>query len=277
MISFFTTILIVLMVSPVANADDEIFKTVSEPPTQLEAIAERISLRNDIYDKEFLTGPLKDLSWNEHLNMRNTSLGASLIDTPNFEMGMQGGLRMGRFNSGDEEESSVDDPFGDGLELGVFTQGRYGEYLVGTRLSKDVASGGEGTVGEFMAGYEKKLSDKLDLSFGLGTTWTDEKYLSSSHGSDASQSKAIDSSNDNARTGFKNASLTVTACYQLSDYWSLGAQIGYMRLLGETAEDPANEDGEQENFVTGFQLQYRLQGLTSNNFRNLVQTACSSY
>ncbi|MCP4406306.1 MAG: MipA/OmpV family protein [Gammaproteobacteria bacterium] len=277
MISFFTTTLMILMVSPAANADDEIFKTVSEPPTQLEVVAERISLRNDIYDKEFLTGPLKDLAWNERFNMRNTSLGASLIDTPNFEMGMQGGLRMGRFDSSEEEESSVDDPFDDGLELGVFTQGRYGEYLVGTRLSKDVASGREGTVGEFMAGYEKKLSDKFDLSFGLGTTWTDEKYLSSSHGSDASQSKAIGSSNDNARAGFKNASLTVTACYQLSDYWSLGAQVGYMRLLGETAEDPANEDGEQENFVTGFQLQYRLRGLTSNNFQNLVQTACSSY
>ncbi|MEN8131156.1 MAG: MipA/OmpV family protein [Pseudomonadota bacterium] len=275
MIRLFTTTLIFIVTSHAVNADDEIFEAVAEPPTQLEAIAGYFSLRNDIYDKGFLTGPLKDLAWNKRFNMRNTSLGASLIDTPNFEMGMQGGLRMGRFNRS-EEEPSTDDPFADGLELGVFTQGRYGEYLVGTRLSKDVASGHEGTVGEFMAGYEKKLSDKLDLSFGLGTTWTDEKYMSSYYGIDASQSTTIGLPNDNARAGFKNASLTVTACYQLSDYWSLGAQVGYMRLLGEVAEDPANADSEQENFVTGFQLQYRLQGLASNKFRNLVRPACSS-
>lgn len=275
MIRLFTTTLIFIVTNHAVNAADEIFETIAEPPTQLEAIAGYFSLRNDIYDTGFLTGPLKDLTWNERFNMRNTSLGASLIDTPNFEMGMQGGLRMGGFNRS-EAELDADDPFADGLELGVFTQGRYGEYLVGTRLSKDVTSGHEGTVGEFMAGYEKQLSNRIGLSFGVGTTWTDEKYMAGYYGMDASQSTTTGPPNYNARAGFKNASLTVTACYQLSDYWSLGAQVGYMRLLGEAAENPANENGEQDNFVTGFQLQYRIQGLASNKFRNLSHPACST-
>jgi outer membrane scaffolding protein for murein synthesis (MipA/OmpV family) len=76
--------------------------------------------------------------------------------------------------------------------------------------------------------------------------------------------------------GFKNALLTVTACYQLSHNWSVGAQVGYMRLLGQAAKSPTNEDNEVENLVTGFQFQYKLPDLSNKKFRNLLQPACSS-
>jgi len=276
MICFFTTIFILIAIPwQSVLASDEILQLPFDSPTPLETIAERISLRNDVYDSGSLTGPLKDFTWKNRLHMRDTSLGASIIDVPNFEMGMQGGFRESRMEDNDTEISSP----GTGensLEVGFFTQGRYQEYLMGTRVSKDITNGHQGLLGEFMAGYEKRLSEKLDLSLGVGTTWADDQYMSNIYGINAAQSVTTGLPSFTPGGSFKNASLTLTACYQLNQNWSIGAQVGYMRLLGQAAKSPTNQDSEVEDLVTGFHFQYKLPNLSNKKFRNLLQPACSS-
>ncbi len=190
--------------------------------------------------------------------------------------GVQGGQRLGRYERHEQARRNFG-PSEDSYEFGLFTQGRYGDYLLATRLSKDVANGHRGVLGEFVAGYEKSLTDKLDLSFGVGTTWADENYMSSYYGVSASQSALSGLPLYTPDGGFMDASLTFSACYQLSDYWSLGAQVGYMRLLGQAAESPIQRDQELENIVTGFQLQYKLRGLAGGKFHNLLRPPCNNY
>jgi outer membrane scaffolding protein for murein synthesis (MipA/OmpV family) len=273
---FATILLVIASVSDSICAEEHLLPAFSDPPSSIETIARRFSMGRSAYDQNFLTGPLKDLAWNERLHQRDSTLGASIVDTPNFELGLQGGQRLGRYEQSEQTLSGLG-PLEDSYELGLFSLGRYGDYLVGTRFSKDVAHGHQGILGEFMAGYEKRLSEKLDLSFGVGTTWADDSYMTSYYGVNAAQSASSGLPQYTPNGGLKNASLTVSACYQLSDYWSLGAQVGYMRMLGHAAESPTQRDQELENIVTGFQLQYRLRGLTGTKFRNLLRPACNDY
>ena len=248
----------------------------SSPPSNIETIAQRISISNSVHDQSFLTGPLKDLAWNQPFYSSDTILEASLIDTPKFGLGLQGNQNLGNYEQNSQvlsKPSLLDNSY----ELGLFTQGRYGDYLFGTRFSKDITHGHQGVLGEFMAGYEKQLTDKLDFSLGVGTTWADDNYMASYSRTHAGQLTSSGLPLHTPNGGFKNASLTVTACYQLSDYWSLGAQVGYMRLLDKAAANPAQRDQESENIVTGFQLQYSLPGLAGGKFRNLLRPSCNNY
>ena len=217
-----------------------------------------------------------DFSWRDRVSLRNIDLGISLIETPNFELGVQGGNRLGRDQSNETTLKGLS-PIDDSFELGIFTQGRYGDYLLGTRFSQDVSSGHDGVLGEFMAGYDKRLTDNFGLSLGVGTTWADKNYMSSLYGVGAVQSLRSGRSEYAPGAGFTNTSLQLAACYQFSDAWTLGAQLGYTRLVGEAANSPALKDERLDNFVTGLQLQYRLPSLTSSISGNMLSAACSPY
>jgi outer membrane protein len=221
-------------------------------------------------------GLFSDFSWRDRVSLRNIDVGMSVIETPNFDVGVQGGNRLGRERSSEATLKGLR-PVEDSFEMGIFTQGRYGDYLLGTRLSQDISSGHEGMLGEFMAGYDKRLTDNFGLSLGVGTTWADKNYMSSLYGVGAVQSQMSGLSEYAPGAGFTNTSLHLAACYQFSDAWSVGAQLGYTRLVGEAANSPALKDERIDNFITGLQLQYRLPSLTSSIPGNISGATCWPY
>lgn len=237
-----------------------------ELPGMQSVLVGRVSVPN------FLTG----LSENESLYPRNITVGISVINTPSFELGLQSGHRLGR-DTHDEAVLQGLDTVDDSLEFGFFTHGRYGEYLVGTWVSKDVSQGHEGTLGEFMAGYEKRLSDKLGLSLGVTTAWADEKFMESFYGIDSTHAVNSGVQSYQPGAGFKNASLRFTACYQLNDLWSFGAQLGYRRLLQDVAHSPAVDNDRIEEFVGGLQFQYNLSAFSAPTPRNVLASPCSPF
>jgi outer membrane protein len=217
-----------------------------------------------------------DVSWRDRVSLRDIDVGISVIETPNFDLGVQGGNRLGREQNSEATLKGLR-PVEDSFEMGIFTQGRFGDYLLGTRLSQDISSGHEGVLGEFMAGYDKRLTDNFGLSLGVGTTWADKNYMSSLYGVGAVQSQTSGLSEYAPGAGFTNTSLQLAACYQFSDTWSLGAQLGYTRLVGDAANSPALKDERIDNFVTGLQLQYRLPSPASSISDNISRAACWPY
>lgn len=270
-----TALLVIIGGSNFLPAEELLLPLISRPPN-FDSTTQPIAIGRSVYDRSFLIGPLKNLAWDDHTYSTDPSIEARLVAMPSFELGLQGGLRQGRY-ARHEQLLSGPGPLEDSYALGLFTRSWYGDYLFGTHLRKNIAGGRERVLGEFIAGYEKKLSEKLDLSLGLGTTWTDGDYMSSDYDINLAQSVLSGLPLYTPNSGLKNASLTVSACYQLSDYWSLGAQVGYMRLLEPAAESPIRHEQEAENFVTGFQLQYRLRALTGAKFRNLLRPTCHDY
>ncbi len=210
----------------------------------------------------------------EILNSRDITFGVSIINTPEFELGLQSGHRVNRDKYRDAATQGLNTQ-DDGHEFGFFTQRRYGDYLLGTRVSKDVSQGHEGMLGEIMAGYEKKLSNNLGLSLEVATTWVDEKYMQSYYGADTAKSAQSGLQAYLPEAGFKNASLQLTACYQLSDLWSFGAQLGYTRLLKNVADSPTMSRDRIEDFVTGLQFQYNLPALGTRSSQILQNSTCS--
>lgn len=222
-----------------------------------------------------LSDSREDPTWKDELFLRRFSIGLNVIDTPSFEMGVQGGQRAGHDRYTETTPLGVDE-VDDSLELGVFTQGRYGDYLIGTRVSKDVSGNHEGVLGEFMAGYEAKLSKKLGLTLGVGATWADERFMAAYYGVDTGQASRGGLSPYSPGAGFSNASLQLTACYQLTDLWSLGAKVGYLRLVGDAADSPISGlEQEKERFITGLQFQYALPGLNTQRSFSQYQPNCA--
>ncbi len=213
----------------------------------------------------------------EYRYLRDVTVDFSIIDTPNFELGLQGGHRKSRSSSPDKATTNLSTIKDESLELGFFTKGQYGDYSLETRVSQDIASGHQGILGEFVAGFDKKLSNKFGLTLGLGTTWANDEYMTSYYGVVPSQSIQAGVSQYSPGAGFTNATLQVGACYQLNDLWSIGAQLGYTRLLGAAADSPTIPDNRIDNIATGFQLQYKLPSLTTPKSSNLLGAACSYF
>ena len=166
----------------------------------------------------------------------------------------------------------------DSYELGVFTNSRYGNYLFGTRLSKDVSGGHDGVLGEFMAGYARQFTKKLGLSVGVGATWADKNFAASYYGVPPSHGIRSGLQHYTPGDGFTDATLQMTACYQLTESWSFGAKIGYSRRMGSAADSPvADLDESRQQFVTGLQLQFALPDIGTQAPKHHYQPNCSAY
>lgn len=272
-----TALLVILGGGSPLLAEQLLLPSISDSSSRFDTSTPYIATGRSIDDRSFLSGPLKNLAWNVYGYSAAPTVESHLVKMPNFEMRLVGEQRLGRYERIGQLPSGLG-PWEDSYELGLFTRNRYGDYLFGTRLRKNVAPGHNAVLGEFMAGYARKLSEKLDLSLGVGTAWADGNDMPGAYHMSSAQTLSAGSLLSTPSSAFKNASLTVSACYQLSDYWSLGAQVGYMRLLERAAaSSPTLHDHESENFVTGIQLQYRLRALAGAKFRDLLRPACQDY
>lgn len=193
------------------------------------------------------------------LDTRVDALDATLFDGEHLELGLLSRQRSGLYDPPSHRRIDTD--------VGLFTLGKLGGARLGarwsTRVAADRPSMFEGLRGDLLAGYVAEVHDRLDLSFGLGTTWTDADYWnapSSGFGADA------------AGSGFRDASLQIGACYRLASDWSLGARVGYRRYM-----DAPRTGVEHGDLVTGIQLSYRLDTAARPTASGLFGAACAPY
>src|SRR3546814_15233015 len=76
----------------------------------------------------------------------------------------------------------------------------------------------------------------------VGTSWANGKHMNRYFGIDAGEALASGLPLYRAGSGFKDVSGLVTASYRLDAHWSLGANGGVTRLLGD-APDRTLEEG----------------------------------
>ncbi len=218
-----------------------------------------------------------DSFWYKPFPQRNQTIGIDLLGSPRFSFGISGSTRPGYDMQHPAAQRELD-ALGDSYELGLFTDGRYGNYSFGTRLSKDIGGGHEGVLGEFMAGYARQFNNKLGLSLGVGATWADKDFMASYYGVDADQADRSGLARYIPGAGFTDATLQMTACYQLTESWSFGAKIGYSRRMGSVVDSPvADFEDSKQQFVTGLQLQFALPEVGSQVPKRYYQPNCAAY
>ncbi|MEA3412439.1 MAG: MipA/OmpV family protein [Pseudomonadota bacterium] len=203
---------------------------------------------------------------------RDSSFGMPVLDTPLLKAGVQGGQRTSREGYTRSAVSLVGQ---ESTEVGVYTLGTFGNYTLGSRLNSDLNPDSNGLSGELMAAYQANFTQRLNMSFGVGTTWANQGYMDHYYGVDPTRARATGLSEYQAVAGFQNAALQMSACYQLTDMWSMGAKVGYLRYLGDAANSPLLDTEEREgDVVTGVEFKYRLPGLVTASSTKQYQPNC---
>lgn len=203
---------------------------------------------------------------------RDSSFGMPVLDTPVLKAGVQGGQRTSREGYSSSAVSLIGEA---STEVGVYTLGKFGNYTLGSRVNSDLNPESSGLSGELMAGYQANLTQRLNMNFGVGTTWANQDYMDHYYGVDATRARSTGLSEYQAEAGFQNAALQMSACYQFTDMWSMGAKVGYLRYLGDAVNSPLLDTEERQgDVVTGVEFKYQLPGLATGSSANQYRPNC---
>lgn len=102
--------------------------------------------------------------------------------------------------------------------------------------------GAKGLVADAALSYYLPVTRNFALIPSVGTTWADGKYMDNYFGISAAESTASGLPAFKAESGFKDASLSLTGVYQLSDRWTLTGNVSAKTLLGDALDTPLNEE-----------------------------------
>jgi len=208
--------------------------------------------------------PFIDASFRDLVFLRGTTLGANLVNVKGPRP--SDGLKIGpmiRYGFGrDEGDNDALRGLGDidhSVEVGGFARYSSGPWSTGLNVAKDVADGHGGVLAEIEAGYGMALSPRLRGSVRVSATWADEAYMQSVFGVSPSQSARSGLRRYEASSGFKDAGLSFSLGYAVTEQWTVSGRVGYARLLGDAADAPISADrGSADQFSTGVTLGYRF-------------------
>ncbi|TAL04207.1 MAG: MipA/OmpV family protein [Rhodospirillaceae bacterium] len=124
------------------------------------------------------------------------------------------------------------------VELGGYVSVRVGRVKFDAEMSQDIADGHHGADLDLHSSLVLYRNDKLTIAPDIVLTWATARYMKSFFGITQTQSNASGLPVFRAGSGFKNATLSLLGNYDLSAHWSLLANIGYKRLLGDAAASP---------------------------------------
>ena len=167
--------------------------------------------------------------------------------------GFAAGLGLGYDGGRDEDDNDALDGLGDvdGSLIGsVFASAEVGEIDLGLIFSHALGGGIEGYTIDLDAGHATEvIEDWLDLELGAGVTWGSQDYLETFFGIDAAQAAASGLDEIDVDAGFKSVGVSAVGNLYLTDWLTLGLQLDYQRLLGDTADSPIIKDeGSPDQF-----------------------------
>jgi outer membrane protein len=122
----------------------------------------------------------------------------------------------------------------------VFGRVYAGPAYVGASISRDLG-GSDGLLGDLAVGLSTRLSSRLQLRFGASASFADGKYMRAFFGVSPEQAARSGLPAYAPNAGVKRADATAGLTFALSRHWSIGANAGIGRLLGDAARSPVVE------------------------------------
>jgi outer membrane scaffolding protein for murein synthesis (MipA/OmpV family) len=101
------------------------------------------------------------------------------------------------------------------------------------------------------------VSDQLSFVTSVSTTYIDNKYANAFYGISSDGSAASGLAAYTAKGGFSDVGVSLASSYQWTEAWSIGATVGYTRIIGDAAKSPIVKDrGSVDQYSAGVGLTY---------------------
>jgi outer membrane protein len=174
-----------------------------------------------------------------------------LILSPSFRV-------VGERQSDDYDELEGLDDIDTAFELGGTVGYRY-EMVRGFASARRGFGGHEGFVGEVGADLVLAPTDRIALSIGPRLNFAGSDYMDTYFGVSEDEAADSDFSEYDADGGLKGVEIEAEARYALTQNWSVVGSAGWERLVGDAADSPIVERGDENQFTAGLGLTYRFQ------------------
>ncbi|MGL4206065.1 MAG: MipA/OmpV family protein [Aeromonadaceae bacterium] len=117
-------------------------------------------------------------------------------------------------------------------------------------------TGHKGAWGDVGLEASSYLSESLEGSFDIGTSWGDGDYMSSFYGVTKQQAQNSRFQAYSAGAGIKDVSVSAGLRYHFTPQMSLESHVGMISLIGDAADSPLVR--EQNNLVASMMFLYRF-------------------
>lgn len=165
-------------------------------------------------------------------------------------------------------DSDVDDPViarlrevDDTAELGVWVQYAYPDAILGgDRLLLDAEiRSGDGRLFALTAGYLFPRTGALQIGLDARASFANDKYMQTNFSIDDDNRARSGLPLYEAKGGFKDFMLGMSATYDFTNNWLVTGRIGVKRLAGDAADSPiVTERGDKTSPFLGIGLGYRF-------------------
>ena len=187
-------------------------------------------------------------------------IGVNVIDWGNLRAGLAIGYHGGRSSGDSDKLRGLSDISGGAVASGFVTYALkpFAFELKGQNIFGP-APGAEITAG---ATWSFSPLAGMKISVGPETTWADRRYDRSYFGVTDDQAIAATASGNplhaySPGAGLKDAGLSATLLYQITDHWGLAAHAGVTELVGEAARhSPLTERDIQPSAFVGFTYRF---------------------
>lgn len=164
--------------------------------------------------------PVIDVKWGRFfLNLRNGA-GINVIENEHLTVG--GGITYMQGYRNEDVPQGIDE-----LDLGAgaraFATYRGGGFVATVGATKGFAGGSKGILADASLSYPMQVAPRWTLTPSVATTWADKKYNNDYYGVDSVESLASGLPQFQGRSGFRDASASLTAVYRLTDRITLTA------------------------------------------------------
>jgi outer membrane protein len=188
------------------------------------------------------------------------TLRSNLMPDDHWRLGISGRYQPDYDNVDDSRVQDLKDTEATGL-LGVtvgydFMAERGRDLALELDAQYDVLHGNGGILTPRLR-WQTPLSEQFLVGAALSTTWGSEDYMGNRFSINAGESARSGLDEYDADSGFKNAMITGTATYRLTEAWSLTGIAAYSRLFSEASDSPIVDDqGDENQFLGGLLVNY---------------------
>ncbi len=183
-----------------------------------------------------------------------------------LEFGPALSLRSGRDNEIENETIARMREIDDAVEAGAFAKLSFPSMLrdgdevsLNIKWLGDVSDTYEGSVATFGISYNVPVTRRFTVGASASTHFASEEYNQTYFGVDAENAALSGLDLYEAGSGIKDAGLTLSGRYMLTDRIGLVGFAGYKAMLGDAADSPIiSQQGNDAQIRVGFGLGYRF-------------------
>lgn len=191
---------------------------------------------------------------------------ANVIDSNSFNAGPIINFRFGRNDDVENQTIAKLRNIDNAFELGGFVSYVFRSTLkagdnleISANLTKDIAGGHNGIIGEIGASYFVPVRRDLRLGVNFGIDYQSKDYMRQYFSIDADNSARSGLAQYNASGGFNSFGLGTIGLYSINSRWGLVGVLQYTRWISDAAKSPIiTQEGTKNQVFGAVGITYRF-------------------